>query len=619
MKNIFRAALVCLTILLLISVTGCDNSVESDKNINTGELEVTVFTPGYNGSLPGLIKGAKVLIKGIDSVFNTDAYGKVYLNSIVTGTHEVIAFYEATGSAFERVKVEAGALAKIALTLSPSVLYEPKIQFMDIGSYYDYQSVEDTLVFTLKVTDNITSSEKIEVEIIDSYDGKLFKGYPSSSGEINLKFFSKKKGIHVLKVTAKDSDGYIGRDSLVIRYTRPPKVIVNAAVVNGGVQLNWTKCNDSSFVCYEIYQGNSDMYFALLKQINNPDSLIFLDQAPPIIDSVFYKIVTNNREGLRSESNIVKVCNPCGAIYNYTLKNAVIHPSLPYLYFTTNDNRLVMLNYETETIVKAISLNSSPQLMVIGDNGLGIELYVPDESGMLSIYDPVNLDKIFSINCYSKVTSVAIDGKKHIIVGVSSLVILSEPVMCYDRITGNYISGAGTLYAPIIKIFPDKKKIMAAAYDKYNSNPVLEYYEIGDDGKFTLTKTPSIQNFSGMLPSLFNISPDGKYAVTGREGVILNQAYLFNYAKKLGGLGNAFEDYAFDMLGEKIYAAHTSINKILLYRYETGQILTSYYTKQYPFRIFLKGSKLVVISKANAEYSNFTKFIVETVDVGSKN
>jgi len=618
MKNIFRAALVCLTILLLISVTGCDNSVESDKNINTGELEVTVFTPGYNGSLPGLIKGAKVLIKGIDSVFNTDAYGKVYLNSIVTGTYEVTAFYEATGSAFERVKVEAGALAKIALTLSPSLLYEPKIQLINNTSPYDFHAVEDTLIFKLKITDNITPSEKIDVEIIDNYDGRLYKGYPSASGEINLNFFSKKKGLHVLKIAAKDSDGYIGRDSLVIYYTRPPKVIVNAAVVNGGVQLNWTKCNDSSFVCYEIYQGNSDMYFALLKQINNPDSLIFLDQAPPIIDSVFYKIVTNNREGLRSESNIVKVYNPCGAIYNYTLKNAVIHPSLPYLYFTTNDNRLVMLNFETEKIVKVILLNSSPQLMVIGDSGLGVELYVPDDSGLLSIYDPVNLDKISSINCNSHVTSVAIDGKNHIIVGVSSLILLSEPVRIYDRLTGDYISGAGTLYAPIIRMFPDKKKIMAAAYDKYNSNPVLEYYEIGDDGKFTLTKTPSIQNYAGMHPSLFYISPDGKYAVTGGEGVILNQAYLFNYAKKLGGLGNVFADYAFDMLGEKIYAAHTSINKILLYKYETSQIINSYYTKQYPFKIFLRGSKLIVISKSIAEYSNFTKFIVETVDVGSK-
>lgn len=618
MENLYKFILVCLAVLSIVSIQGCDNTADPDQSIKTGELEVTVFAPGYNGVSPSLIKGAKVLIKGIDSVFITDAYGKVYLNSIAAGTYEVTAFYEAVGSAVERVKVEVEALAKITLTLSAAVLYEPKTQLLNYDLLYDYQAVEDTLLLKLKVTDNITSSEKIDVEIIDNYDGRIYKGFPSASGEINLNFFSRKKGIHVLKIAAKDADGYVGRDSLVIRYTRPPKVIAKAASVRGGVSLNWTKCNDSSFVNYEIYQGNDGMYFSLLKQINNSDSLSFFDPAPPMIDSVFYKIVTNNKEGLRSESNVVKVYNPCGVIYNYTVKNAVIHPTLPYLYFTTTDDRLVMLNYETEKIVKTLKLSSSPQIMVIGDNGLGTELYVPDNSGIISIYDPVNLNKILSINCDAQLTSVAIDGRKHIIAGVSSLVLLSEPVRCYDRLTGGYISGAGTLYAPIIKIFPDQKRIIAAAFDKYNSSPVLEYYEIGDDGKFTLTKTPSVQNYSGMEPNLFKISPDGKYAVTGVEGIILNQAYLFNYSKKLWVWGNTFSDYEFDKLGEKIYAAHSAINKILLYKYETSQLLSSYYTKQYPFRIFSKGSKLIIISKSIAEYSNFTKFIVETIDVGVK-
>lgn len=600
------SVLLSLLIILTIAVS-CKNSTEPE--VATGDLEVTAV-----GGYSGIVKKAKVYIKDLGTTVITDDYGKYLFRGIKEGVYEVYAYLEKNGSGKETIQIQKGVLNKVKITLISGINNEPTISFLSPTNNPYYSTtplktiVGDTIKFKFRITDNVTPTNQISVTLSGDKTGILREGFVGQDGlfEYNTNILSKNR--HVIKIVAKDSEGFIGKDSLIIDNIKPMRVSLAATVEQGkGVILNWSKCNDESFQKYVIlrtiyrdwsYSSNNQT----LQTIYDKNVTSFTDTTPPIADSVFYKVVSYNSAGENTESYSLRVNDPIGKQFAISLKDAVIHPTMPYLYITTTDRRLVVLNYETQEIIKTIQLVSEPSHITIGNAGSGIELFIPDRDGYLSIYNPLTFQKTEYFSWSSPIYSLALDDAGYIygiIYNNSQSHIISR-----SRTGGKQISSLVCGYGEpgMMEMLPSKKAIITIN----NSNAF--YIKTGANGTLISYKATNISNNG----TLFRTSPNGEYIATSTYGYLYATDENFT---KLSGLprGNSyFYDFGFADNGNTIYTTVSNYRSIYVYDFNTRDNIKQINTGGYPRRVFVKNSKLVCISISNTDFYS-GKLLVETI------
>lgn len=607
-----KSTISFLIILAVILFYSCKSSTDP-VSPNIGDLQISVLAENYS-----VFRGAKVTVKGIDSTKLTDDYGKVLFSNIPEGTYEVIASFGTTYSGKEYAKVESNSLNKLTISMRYGISIAPKISFLTYSPYiYTYfkTAYGDTLKLNLSITDSNTPYSNINVQISSNYDGKLFDGSPNQDGKIYFSSNSLSKNQHIIRITAKDNEGNITKDSTRIYNILPPKASLSYLTDKlPKIGLKWTTCNDESFTKYVIYRTTSyfDSYnpgSQLLTTITDKNTTYFLDEQPPISDSVVYKIVTYNSSGEYNPSNNLKVTNYFGNIYSYNISDAVFHPSLPVVYFITSDKILGAYDYDQKRITKTINLFSIPNYLTIGDCGQGIELFIPDKDGYISVYDPTTFNKkaYFYVSS-AEVYSVAVD-QQGFIYSYSGGTYSNIAIRSINRQNGTISSAfvSSIPYGGGRIIFNSSKKELYY-YNFYNYN--LNYLKIGNDGALSGNKT--VYNSSGISSSIFEIAPSNEYFINSASAFIFKADDSFALLGNLPRGGQSFTDYDFANNGSTIYASSSS-KYVYEFNYSTKENTRQFPILGYPIKICFKDSRILVVSKTTLDSYNSPKYIFEVI------
>lgn len=605
MKYLKLSTIVILCFIFL----RCENSTEPNES-NTGDIEITVINQyGYP------IEDAVVFIKNEEFKSQSDAYGKVFFENVKKGTYEIFAYKTALGSGKSIVEIEIGKLNKVEVDFIDGKLFEPSISFQKPYSFQKH-ALGDSIKFICLITDNYSNTESINVSLSSSINGFMAEGYPNKDGIFEYSTTSLSKGEHYIRLEAKDSDGYVGIDSVLVRNVMPPRVtLYEPNITELGVEIRWSECNDPDFERYEIYRSidNNGSYYYDTKigTITDKKEISIYDYEPPITDSIFYRVVSYNLQHEHTESEFVKVINPAGVLYNYTINDVVIHPNSNIIYFTTKREEIIAFNLNTKTEIGKIESSTELGYIDIGENGYGLELYVSNKSGYIDIYNSEDLEKIISINCLYPVTSCAIDGLGHIFAGLKPSYTYGMPVRSYSREDGNMIFGDGEIYEGRLKIIPNKNGMISI------ENNAIEYFKFDENGRITKNKKREPDGNENYYQRIFSISPNGEYFITSWNGTIYSAEEDMNYLGKLPGGNVQYIDFAFSDDGSTIYAASESSKLIHVYTYPNIKLEKTIKTKGYPAKLFKKQDKLFIISKdeETAFWSTYYRTLFETVEL----
>ena len=142
--------------------------------------------------------------------------------------------------------------------------------------------------------------------------------------------------MHIISVTATDSDGNIGGASVQIEVTELPNAVLLSPLEGSqvGINLNWTESEEANFVKYTIYRSTEvNSNFQDIAEFTNKDQTTFLDQNVSIDTDYYYRIgvtLSNGQEGL---SNIQFIAF-AGATINVgtQLERMKADPDRPFIY-----------------------------------------------------------------------------------------------------------------------------------------------------------------------------------------------------------------------------------------------------------------------------------------------
>lgn len=584
-----------ILLFMIAAFLSCENTNEPEQSANSGEVELTVL----NSNMP--VKNSKVFLNETDFKGISDSYGKVLFSGVPEGIYEAFAYYEGYGSGKETVEVKRNTLNKADILFTLGIFIEPRV--MRYEPYSNYKSsVNDTVTFRYNITDNETASENIQIRLSSSLDGELASTNLTSENSFIFKSNSLSKGEHVIRLEAEDSDGYVGRDSVVVKNIKPPRVVLSApTVINEGVKLEWSVCSDPDFNRYEIIRNSNPSWNDGQKigTVTGKQNTSFVDTAPPFTDSIYYKIVSYTNDEENSSSEYLKVKNPAGHIYRFAMKDAVIHPDLPYIYLATFNGEVILYDYEKEQVIQKKTYNTGISFLEIGDNGFGIELYVPDYSGFIHILDPLTLNELTFINCGNPVTSVAIDGKGIVYAGIEPSPWWENPVRSFSRSEKSEIDGAGRFAEGRVRLLPDKKTLIEITS---SSSPVnMEYFEVDENGNFTFFKEDQQHGDHPLSYITFKVAGSGEFVITSTSGTMYKADSTMEYLGELSSGEIQFSDFIFDD-NQKMYASSSNNKSIYVYSVSGFNQIDNITTKGYPFKIFLKGNKIIAVSKTIVAY-----------------
>jgi len=384
---------------------------------------------------------------------------------------------------------------------------------------------------------------------------------------------------------------------------------------DGTIVLNWTASNSSSFEKYEVYRkdpGSRDGPGVLLASITDVSVTTAVDELPPFVSESFYSVVVTTTLGYQRTSNEQRVEDPAGPVLDFIPFDVVRHPSEPKLYALDNDNsRIVVIDYEERTVVKEKDLDGYFGYMEIGDNGLGVELYVPGNDGFVSILDPTSLDQIGVINTGLGNSSVVIDGRGHVYVAVRPSPWWEQPVRTYDRASGLPIDGNGDFDGDRLRMLPNKTEIISIST---SVSPIdMEYFRFNNDATFAEHVDDQYHGDHPLNPRIFRISPDGDYAITSSSGAVYTADRNMQYLGQVQRGSLEFSDFAFDDTGEIIYAATRNRASIQIASYPSLTRSSEILTRGFPEFIFREGNRIIGLSRGE-EYGETVGIDVVTIN-----
>lgn len=303
-----------------------------------------------------------------------------------------------------------------------------------------------------------------------------------------------------------------------------------------------------------------------------------------------------------------------GKLYlNDLVKDSLIHPDLPIIYFLNENKDLVELNYETGE-ERRITFNLVPERIYFANNEIYVTLlkgvhnstwWDESQEGAIAIVDASNflLSEQFNIDL-DPYDIVADSQSIYVTSGSGQWTYMKS----YDRTTLLETSKVNIRQQSFLELHPNKDKLYAITTDSSPRN--MEMFRIVD-GMFSGGSTRS--PYHGTYPQNVNytISPDGKYIFNG-SGVVSyasdsNETNMYYVTT----LYNSFGQITFGLENNQFF---TSTNNCLdIYDYTTMQRLKRYEMDSDIYRMFYQNGQLVVISKETVY--NLPKYAVSVYAV----
>jgi hypothetical protein len=591
---------ICLSVFL-ITLVGCQKEVVF---VETGDLSVSVVS---EYSEP--IENVDVYTKPPTKQGKTDAFGSVLLKDLEIGSYEVYASLKNVGSGKSIVNIKLDDITEstIRLIRGANVGIVPTIELILPTLPAEFAQGEK-ISFSADVSDDKTPVTSLKTKWVSNLDGVLNSNPPSPTGNSSFSTTSLSRGIHEITLTVEDGDGYQSSKTIEISTLSPKSITLYPPVKNKTkVVLSWSKIDGQSFNKYEIFRTNGDgtsQNNELIASINDVNTVSFVDENPPLKYQVGYYVRVTNAEGYARSSNEELVELPAGPIFNFTASDMLNHPSEPFIYLVDKSGqKLYKIDYENNTIVASTSIQGTVGKCVIGDNGVGVEIYVPSSDGFVYVYDANDLSLATKIHTEKVNSSVSIDGLGHIVVALdpSPDAWWTNPLRSFNRSNGMLIDGNGDFESDIVKRIPGKTEFIAIST---SVSPVdMDYYKLASNGSFEIHLDDKYHGDHPLDPYIFDISDNGEYVITSSSGAVYLANSTMEYKGQFGPGTLQYSDFAFSSDGAKIYAATSNRKSIQIGSYpaliRTEEILL----RGYPVFVVRKGQKLIVLIKSD-ENSN---------------
>jgi hypothetical protein len=593
-------------LFFLLSVFLTIWSCEKDEvKINKGDLYVTVYSNSDYSYGP--IMGANVFTVPPTKQAITDEFGSVLITDLEPASYEVYANLDGYGSGKQVVKIMPDSLKNVSVYVKQGVNigFTPEIEIILPGSPANF-ALNEKIVFSLSVTDSDTPAEDLDVVISSNLDGTILETHPDASNNIKFETTTLSRGLHEITVSATDEDGFTTSKIINVSTIAPGNITLESAVVeSGSVHLQWQKYSFNDFKRYEVLRSeNKDSEGQVIASFSDIDVVSYVDGLPPFTSEAYYYIRVSNTEEQTRNSNKIQVTEPAGKIYYYSISDAVHHPTEPIVYIVDNaSQKLISINYQDETILNSISLGETVGKIDIADNGYGLEIYVPNNSGFIKIYDAGTFNLIKSINTGLATRSVATNGNGYIVASVMPSPWWEQPIRTYSRSTGINISGNGDNEGDRIRFIPNTDKIITISTSVI---PVdMEYLEMDINGKILLHEDDSYHGDHPLDPNIFRISSNGEFVITGNQGAVYSATSSMTYKGMVDRGTLNFSDFAFSNDGNTIYAGTSNRTSLQIIKYPELTRNDEILTKGYPKFLFYANGEIISISKTESSVDNY--------------
>lgn len=394
-------------------------------------------------------------------------------------------------------------------------------------------------------------------------------------------------------VLARFASGLTGVYRMRSRVDTLPPLKLTARWDGNAVVLSWNRFQGNGFRAYEVSPATDGFQFPVgLKVTEDPDDTVFRDENPAPLESLKFMVRAYNRDGLYTESRVTVMART--GIRNFQASpHSVYHPTQPWIY-TSSPNLLRRYNYQTGKS-DSVPLYSAMGFMDIGDNGFGMELYIPYGIGRVLIMNAATLDTVGSINGFSTVNSVASSGKGRLMISAST----PYSLMVVDRKTLSVVSGARGGYHYRLRYLPDGVKALGLALDML---PTYAFLIEPGDVRPVAYEFPGARDIT-LDARNFQVSPDGMSLVSGTAGAARRLDSAFTSIGILPPDSAGYACFAFSPAGDMLYAGVKDQRRIRVFTFPGLEPHKVIPTRGLPQHLVLREGEVFSLS-ATQQYSN---------------
>lgn len=598
---------VALIAVLIALIMSCDIN-----NDSSGEGTGILFIKVVNSS-GDVMSGAEISTSPATGTYTTDEMGTATIRDVPFGEYTVAATVEEIGSGKQAVIVQNDEVSNVTVELVPGVYFSftPTVEIILPESPAGFAEGEE-ITFSAEVSDPETAPIELDIRWISDKDGELNNTPPDEDGLVSFKTSTLTPAKHLIRLDVTDSDGHVSADSIEIVTLFPKAVeLSKPQKEEGKIMLEWSLSDSDNFQKYEIFRRDMNGE-KLIDTITDRLTTTTVDELPPISSESYYSVHVINERGFSRSSNEQRVENPGGLIVDFVPFDAVHHPTKPYLYLLNKDEgKIVVANYETMEIVEQTTMDGTFGFMDIGDNGYGIELYLPGKDGFVYILDAETLAQKTVINTGVANTCIVIDNRGHVYVSLLPSPWWEQPIRTYERSSGSHIDGGGDFDGDRIRMFPNRMEVLTITTSVAPTD--MEYILFNENAEFVEHSNDSYHGDHPLDPHIFRISTNGEFAVTAAAGAVYTANSNMDYLGQIQHGSLQFSDFAFSDDGTTIYAATSNRKSIQIATYPELTRQSEILTRGFPSYIFRKGDKLIGLSKGS-EHGNIVGIDIVDID-----
>lgn len=579
-------------LIILILLSFCFSCKQDDDVVldTQGDLVITVKLENTPVN-----EGVEVFTIPETTREKTDAFGQVRFSEIDKSEYSIYTFMPDIGSAKKIVSI-SDEFTSIELNITEGVHIEPEISITPLPlENYGFAPGEN-ITIEGNAINPIAPDETLLITWDSDKDGILYEGQVNDEGKTVLQTNQLSPNVHIITLKATNSLGVSSTKQIEINTLSPSIPELSLENENDfDTKLSWNNLGtDVSNI--DIYRSiYPDSFGTVITSIEDVDSNNYTDILTPYGDTISYYIVVTNQAGYSRKSNIVTTNGPKS--FNINAENAVFHPTEPYVYIKSNNNIITILNYETQEILLEKDLGGVIGNFTIGDNGYGLELYMPNSDGWVYIYDPLTLEEKASINVGASAVSVETNNNGFIIVSSDDSDYTYEENRIFDRSTLNYIDSDGDFHKGILKILPSNNELISISV---NISPIdMDYYQFDDEGFFTSHSNDRYHGDHPLDPYIFKIAPANNFLITSKEGAVYSADSNMEYLGVLPRLSEKFSDFEFNSDASIIYAGLSTDKKIYTYQSSNLNKIEEIPTRGYAWKMKKIGNKLIILNSTS--------------------
>jgi hypothetical protein len=407
-----------------------------------------------------------------------------------------------------------------------------------------------------------------------------------------------------------------------VNYTYTPGMKIQQVVNDSTIVITWPKYRGKNFIRYYIQRsalyiknGKMDLYYDGVDSSTNANDTTFTETKMPVGYQINYSLYIENG-GLITDN--VAYERPPSTLFYGEVKDALFDKENKRVYIMhlhpTYLLGVTAIDYTTGRQIKSTDF----QEFEIGHGDLGDfngnkELYLAGIGNIL-ILDASSLEVKDRINCGGSIVNSVVNVNGNLYVSTNDTTGgSSECIKVYNRATKNLIGRTG--YRDKLQLLFLKGTSTEIVGVKVNDDTTnrLSYYQFSAAGLPLLKTQDTVRrDYLHANPEGLRSFPDGKKFITSYKGAIFSkQLVLEQYLKPDG----TYSDYAFNDDGSVIYAADIYKRRIDVINYPAGNVVKSYPTNMYPYKIFRDGNTLICLSITWPTSNAFRYSLVERINL----